>query len=396
VGWAAVLGALATALGLMAATSAITTFCLALVLFGVAGLFLEDGPWRGLRWPMALAADAAVLAMTLLALAPGGSPELALDLRPAKVIALALALTAATLARFLYGALRRPEGVGAFQTLQTLAVLFLGLGGALRVAEAAGAGAAPLGLVTLLTGLGSYGCAFTFAGQEEDGTGAFRFLATLAFALVLAGSFLLLPPAGLALIWVGSGLAAGFMGRRTQRFSLHLHAAAFLGAAALASGLGTALMGAFLRPGPTLALFPPVAVLALAGLGAGHWLSPFPVDEVPPWPYRLPSLALGALGLLGAAALAVAACAPLAPSDAGALAALRTAALVGLAALLAGLSRFRPASPLTWLPYPLLACTVVKFLMEDMPRGRPITLFLALTLFGLALLAVPKWLRVEA
>jgi hypothetical protein len=43
-----------------------------------------------------------------------------------------------------------------------------------------------------------------------------------------------------------------------------------------------------------------------------------------------------------------------------------------------------------WLVYPLLAATGLKILLEDLPRGRPATLFVAFALYGAALVAVAR------
>ena len=43
-----------------------------------------------------------------------------------------------------------------------------------------------------------------------------------------------------------------------------------------------------------------------------------------------------------------------------------------------------------WLVYPVLAATALKILLEDLPRGRPATLFLAFALYGAALVAVTR------
>jgi len=43
-----------------------------------------------------------------------------------------------------------------------------------------------------------------------------------------------------------------------------------------------------------------------------------------------------------------------------------------------------------WLVYPALAATGLKILLEDLPRGRPATLFLAFALYGAALIAVAR------
>jgi hypothetical protein len=43
-----------------------------------------------------------------------------------------------------------------------------------------------------------------------------------------------------------------------------------------------------------------------------------------------------------------------------------------------------------WLTYPLLVLLGAKLLMSDVPSGRPLTLFLALAAYGIALIAAPR------
>jgi hypothetical protein len=77
--------------------------------------------------------------------------------------------------------------------------------------------------------------------------------------------------------------------------------------------------------------------------------------------------------------------------DAGALAAARTAALVAVTLACAALGRGRRRLELVWATYAGLGVVGLKFLVEDLPHGRAATLFLALGLFGGALIAAP-WL----
>jgi hypothetical protein len=43
-----------------------------------------------------------------------------------------------------------------------------------------------------------------------------------------------------------------------------------------------------------------------------------------------------------------------------------------------------------WLSYALLALGGIKLIVEDFPRGRPGTLFLALAFYGAALILAPR------
>jgi hypothetical protein len=392
IAWTVALAGLCTGFALMAATSAIPVFCTLFLLFAGATLVLGVRPeWRAFRWPAALAADAAILSMIILAASPGGSPVLARNLRTTAVLALALALVAVYLASFVGRALVHPRSVRAFEVAQTLAILPIGFGGALRAAHALGAGTGPLGLAALAMGLGCYVAAFTFVRREAEGSSDFRFLTSLALVLVLVAGPILLPAGWLTLELVLLGLASAALGWRFQRGSLLVHGAIYLTGAALASGLLEQTWRAFLAPSGSS--FPRAALLALAALTAGHVTLALRKAPGPgPWSLRLPCFLMGALGLLGLAALAVSAAQALLPEppSPGALAALRTAVLA-LAAVAAGaLGRWVPTGDLGWLVHPLLGATTVKLLLQDLPQGRPLTLTLALTCFGAALLVAPR------
>ena len=391
-GWWVLLGGLASALGLMAATSGITSFCAYFILIGAASLLVSDRPaWSGLRWPAALGADGAVGLMTWLALAPGGSEALANDLRGPRVLTLALALVGVYLGAILYRTLQRRRPVGTFEVFQSFAVLVAGFWGAARVAGGAGHGAALLGGAALLLGLGCHVSAFAWVDRQEEGSRAFPFLTSLGVVLVLAGGPLVLGSPVLGVLWLALGLAATFQAGRLALASLRSQGALLLMAAALATGLlarvwhALAASGPLGGPGFTLA-----ALLALAGLLAGHGLALTGRDASPPLGQRLLNLAVGALGAFALAGLAVGLLAFLAKADLGALAAIRTAVLVALALGCAAAGRWQPASELPWLAYPVLGLTALKLLAEDFPHGRPATLFLALTLLGCGLLAVAK------
>ena len=393
--WITALGSLATAFCIMAATSAIVAFCTFFLLASSASLLLVDRePWQALRWPAALAADLALLAMTLLTLSPGGSEDLVRDLRPGLVLATSLAFVAVHLGPFLVRILNRPRAVGGYEIFQTLAVGLVGFGGAVLVARASGLGLLPLGAGALLLGLACYGCAFAFVARQTEGSLDFKYITTLAIALVLAGSLLVLGPQALALVCLASGLATTLLGVRYGKFSLQFHGALFLSTAALASGLVAGTARAFLAPlPPGLGVFTPVAFLTLASLAGAHL---YPLERrgtLPlPWSLRLPSLAFGALAFLALGGLAAAGLGTFV-TDPGLLVSLRTCLLVAMAVAAAGMGRWKTASELVWLAYPILGCAVLKLVLDDLPNGKPASLFLAFTFFGAGLLLVPKILK---
>ncbi len=75
------------------------------------------------------------------------------------------------------------------------------------------------------------------------------------------------------------------------------------------------------------------------------------------------------------------------------MAAGRTAVLAVAALLLALCRRKARLFELSWLVYPVLLFGGAKLLFDDLPNGRPATLFLAFLLFGIALVAAPRLLK---
>ena len=80
-------------------------------------------------------------------------------------------------------------------------------------------------------------------------------------------------------------------------------------------------------------------------------------------------------------------------SDPGVIATVRTAAIAGAALAVAFIGLRRRFVEAGWLMYPLLAAGGVKLAAEDLPRSRPTTLFIALAVYGMALIAAPRIAR---
>lgn len=74
----------------------------------------------------------------------------------------------------------------------------------------------------------------------------------------------------------------------------------------------------------------------------------------------------------------------------GALATVRTAVLAVAALLTAWLSRQERFREWSWLLYPLLVGIGLKMVVQDFKDSRPATLFIALALYGAALILAPR------
>jgi len=78
--------------------------------------------------------------------------------------------------------------------------------------------------------------------------------------------------------------------------------------------------------------------------------------------------------------------------DAGWLGTLRTAVTVAATFAVAYASRQSGWREAGWLTYPLLVGLGLKLVSSDLPSGRPVTLFVTLAAYGVALIAAPRLL----
>jgi drug/metabolite transporter (DMT)-like permease len=79
--------------------------------------------------------------------------------------------------------------------------------------------------------------------------------------------------------------------------------------------------------------------------------------------------------------------------DPGILATVRTGVLAVVTLLIAWIGRHARFREWGWLVYPLLVGIGVKMMTEDFKHSRPATLFIAMALFGAALIVAPRLRR---
>jgi hypothetical protein len=386
--WIGVLAGLTATLAFTAVTGAVVAFAVALIILGVATLwigYMQD--WILLRWPVAFLAD-----VTVLVLATSTSAN-TLTYTPTVIIATALLLLIGYLASIVIRTLFRGREVVPFEIVQGSAALAVGFGGALYVAQATAFGRTTLVATGLVCGVACYAVAFTFIARRQGLRQNFYFYTSFGLVLVLAGTGLLLT--GAPVLWAVLAVAAAGAVSRVQRVVLSLHVAVYVIAAAFASGLlawaGTVWVGSVAAVTPP----PGAAVLVLASLCA-CWGMPLKTG-IRPWGWyaRLPRLAIAsAFTWAAAAGLAAVALGVLSGTggvtDTGVVATVRTVALAATAIALAMAARFDRFREAGWLLYPVLLLGAVKLIVEDLPRSRPATLFIALAFYGVALIAAPR------
>lgn len=396
IAWRRRLQALAgiTTLGTMAAAVALATsgqftpVTIVLILLGVATLWISyDRDWFWIRWPAAIAADLAVVGLTTRALNPQQLE------RPGVVVSVQILLLAAYLGSFMARTLLRGRVVVPFEVLQTIAALGVGLGGAVVVARAGGGGEAALGAASIMLAAGCYSAAFAFIGRRQGLGENFYFYATLALVLTLTGCAVTLHGLTCTVALAALAVVTTWLGHRLARQTLIGHGAVYAVAAAVVSGLLTRSVAA-IAGAP--ASWPPLGAAPWVALSGAALCLAVPLrDGSEPTTAlgRLPWLVLASIFAVGAGAAAIVHLGPVVagrPPDPGTLAALRTAVVAVAAVLMAWATRSPRAWELGWLLYPVLFLGAVKLLVEDIPTSRPTTLFIALALFGAALVAAPR------
>jgi hypothetical protein len=393
--WFANVGSIATVIALLVATETYFPRAAFLIALGVAALWIGyELEWKGLRWLAALAANLAAAGITLRALAvePKETAAAALTIQ--------LLLLGAYFATVAIRTLVRSRNVIPFEVVQIVIAFLVGFVGAIFMARATGYGTELLGTAGLVLGAGCYSVAFAFVYKQMGKGRNFYFYTSLALLFSLTGSFLLLEGTGLTAAWVFLSVLMGWLGWRFARMALTAHSTISLAASALAGGLVVYIVRSFAGPAESAGSAPGAAQL-LAILGAAACLA-FPMPNLTAgdlrW-FRLQRLIIvillvGGLGGVGISLTGKAlAGLPQGGLDPGILATVRTVLLALSALLLAWLGKHARFREWGWLVYPVLCATGLKILVEDLSRSRPATLFLALGIYGCALILSPRLRR---
>lgn len=397
VAWIAVVAALPTALVLLLKTGVAAPYALYLIALGVTTMWLAYAyGWTAIRWPAAVAADLAVVGMTLRALAPGHAETLPV------VILVQVTLVAAYLGAIAARTLLRDRNVTLFEVSQTVLMLVVGFGGAIFLTRANATLPALMGVASIAFGAACYALAFRFVGRHEGHERNVQFYAALALLLMLAGLALDLQASWLGGVAAVLAVLAVAGWSRYGRLYLLLHGAAYaLAAGAASHALGYGAWALFASPErwvvPTAVMEMVVVATALA-----TWLAarrPHPEGGAPASAMRLAIVVMlvwvaagSVTGFLAAAFVP----SPAGAVDLGVLATVRTGVLAVATLLIAWGARHERFREWAWLVYPLLVLIGLKMVAQDFKYSRPATLFIALALYGLALIVAPRLRRAAA
>ncbi|MBZ5524747.1 MAG: hypothetical protein LAP21_21115 [Acidobacteriia bacterium] len=399
--WAAALSAAITALALMIATRDLVPFTLALL---AMALMTEAAAcrdhWRSLRPIGAVAADFAIFSLTMVY---ARTEFLQTEYKPVAagvLLALPPVLFAIYAGSTIFRTVVLRREITFFEVGQTVVSLLLAATGVLYLTAHQAAAAVALGVFCLLAAVACYFAAlarFERSSQPRN----YHVFAAWAAAFFLAGSFLCLPPAVLAL-WLGlAALVAVFAGVRWARLTLGFHGVVYLAAAAWVSGLLDYTVQAMVGVSPAAPARSVWMAAALVVLGfAIAWRSA--QDQTAQLGQQLLRLFCATLALCAVAALAVAGIAAWMATAPGAaavamsgprLAVVRTlvTCMAALALAMSG-SRWKRAE-LVWLAYAAMAFCTLKLLFEDLRYGNAGSLAVSLFLYGMVWVLVPRLVR---
>jgi hypothetical protein len=287
-----------------------------------------------------------------------------------------------------------------FEVAQTIAALVVGLGGALYVTRATGSGDATLGVASVVFGAACYGVAFAFIERQQNRGRNVYFYTSLALVFVLVGMARLLPAEPLAGVLAALAVVCCAAWSRIGRLFLLLHGAIYLAAAAMASGAIGYDLGAVAFGAPGGWALPGAAMLVVLVAGAASaWLAALQPGNDGSAHASAPRFAVVLVFVLSAGGTLVGYLAPALGGlpdrsiDAGVLATIRTGVLALSTLLIAWIGRHARFREWGWLVYPLLVGIGIKMVAQDFMHSRPATMFVALALYGAALILAPRLRR---
>jgi hypothetical protein len=193
-------------------------------------------------------------------------------------------------------------------------------------------------------------------------------------------------------------LTTGFS-LRYSRMTLFGHSVFYIIAASLGSGLLTVATRSF--RGIELGLGPWISLSLLAVLISSVIMSLAPIaTRKRTWGplARLPRLLLFGLVVycLSGLVVTILAALPLVgdpTGSTGVMGAFRTVALAISILLLAALGKRRGIVEATWLAYAILVVAGIKLVVDDLPAGRAVTMFVSFGVYGCVLILVSRMLR---
>jgi hypothetical protein len=387
----ACMAAAALALALAIASHALLPFVVVLLILAAVCEFVpgcDRAPEVGAL--VALAADAAIWILVYVYFAGQAAHEGYPALSRGAMLAPGIAVFVIFAASVGVKTVLRARPITIFEIVQTIIAFLLA---AVSLADfGQPAGLAILGAVCLILSVACYAAVFTVFARASDQRNSAVFTAWAA-ALLLAGSFLCLPPLLLILLLGAAALAAVGVSRRERWLVFEFYGMVFLLAASAASGLLNFVVNALVgTPGGA----PAAGVWLIAACAVLCYVlaQPRQAERWIPQTLHLgfAALAAGAVaaflvdGLVALTALRV-------MPGAHHLALIRTVTLCAAAlVLVSGGARWRRRE-LTRLGYTALALVAVKLVAEDLRHGHLAYIAASIFLVAFTLIAAPRVAR---
>jgi hypothetical protein len=391
--WAAQSAAAVTALALLIVSHELVPYIAALLVMALAcEAAAARDRWLGLRFVMAPAVDIAVLILIYIHSLPESSRA------GYTAVSSATLLLLPSLLFLIYGASIACRTLLLRRRVTVYEIVQVGIAFVLAALSwlwfAPDAGRVQLGVFCWVLAAACYTAAFVwFDRNDDDEQRNYHVYATWSVALVLAGSFLILSPALVAVFLSVASIVATLVGIRMARLTPEFHGLVYLTAAAFASGLlqyaGRALAGTFpTAPGWMVWM---VAVCALLCYAIGGRF------EGERWNQRLLRLLSAVLAVSAVATFLVSCLVWLAAigmtPGAAHVAVIRTLITCGLALAVAFSGSRWQRIELVWTAYGILAFVSAKLLFEDLPHGHSGSIAISIFLYAVALIMVPRVAR---
>jgi hypothetical protein len=354
------------------------------IALGLGGLWLGYlKEWTLLRWPTALAADVVAVALVLRALNPDAHES------PYAVMAVLLLLLLSYPASILVRTIVLNRSIVFFEVVQSLALLLL-LRGALALAPLIGSARPILGVSVFGLGVATFGTAVFFGDRRRTAALNAHFYAALGVVVLMVGSAILLDGVWLAATWAMLAWMVAVVALRRGQETLMAHATALGLAAAVPCGLITYASSALVGSDISSLGAPPIAAVAICVMIAALvWTVVRPADQASAAVRQGAAVVASIVFLLAAAGIA----AGVTIGYTGGVSTVRTVVLSATAVAAAAAGRWTPIAGTGWAAYPFLAFIAVKLLAEDLRVDRPIALFIALAVYGAALMITARLSR---
>jgi hypothetical protein len=389
--WVANVTAAAIVLPLSIASHQMTPFIvvlLVMVLICEWAAMLERE--SGVRILAALAADAAIWTQIYVYF---GAPATRADypaLSSGLLLAPGLALFGLMGASVLYSNVLKGKRITVFETLQAMIAFLLAAFGLITFGPAGSTWT--LGICCLVLAGAGYATAVLRMGGSEETRNA-RVFAHWSGALLLAASFISLPPHWQG-PWLGvAAVAATIVGTRLMRLTLEVHGVVFLVTAAAISGLMNEMFSALAG---TISGWPAWSVLVVTACAIACYAAVKPCEQKA-WMRQAIAMVFAALVMGAVAALLVEGLMGLIAlkmiPGAHHLAFVRTFTVCAATLALAFSGAHWRRMELTRIGYAALALVAVKLVFEDLRHGHLAFIAASIFLFAITLIVVPRVAR---